>query len=147
MNVSSWNAAVTIYGCWSIQPTVDMREGPGGVTAINLESVACEIRGVGYINDRFVSVWRTALCTPKAGSILEGKKWIWSKYCRRFGWHPNSFVVLFWATLCSRCTGSQTALMSQLFRLPVGQQWNWGYRWFPQILSLEGWDPTREAVN
>lgn len=36
-----------------IQPTVDMRVWAQSDGTINLESVACEIRGVGYINDRF----------------------------------------------------------------------------------------------
>lgn len=37
----------------SIQPTVDMRVWALSDGTINLESVACEIIGVGYINDRF----------------------------------------------------------------------------------------------
>jgi hypothetical protein len=36
-----------------IQPTVDMRVWAQSDGTINLESIACEIRGVGYINDRF----------------------------------------------------------------------------------------------
>lgn len=37
----------------SIQPTVDMRVWAGSDGAIHLQSVACEIRGVEYINQRF----------------------------------------------------------------------------------------------
>lgn len=37
----------------SIQPTVDMRVWALSDGTINLESIACEIIGVGYINDRF----------------------------------------------------------------------------------------------
>ncbi|MCC3415036.1 MULTISPECIES: DUF1997 domain-containing protein [unclassified Microcoleus] len=37
----------------SIQPTVDMRVWAQSEGAINLESVACSILGVDYINDRF----------------------------------------------------------------------------------------------
>ena len=37
----------------SIQPTVDMRVWADSDAAINVKSIACEIRGVEYINQRF----------------------------------------------------------------------------------------------
>ncbi|HLO52348.1 MAG TPA: DUF1997 domain-containing protein [Kamptonema sp.] len=37
----------------SIQPTVDLKVWAGADGAINLKSIACEIRGVEYINQRF----------------------------------------------------------------------------------------------
>ena len=37
----------------SIQPTVDLRVRSSANGTVNLRSVACEVRGVEYINDRF----------------------------------------------------------------------------------------------
>ncbi|MBE9184300.1 DUF1997 domain-containing protein [Microcoleus sp. LEGE 07076] len=59
----------------SIQPTVDMRVWAQSDGTINLESVACEIRGVGYINDRFALNLKGQLAADQSGGItyLKGK--------------------------------------------------------------------------
>jgi len=59
----------------SIQPTVDMRVWAQSDGTINLESVACEIRGVGYINDRFALNLKGQLSPHQSGgtTYLKGK--------------------------------------------------------------------------
>ncbi|AFZ04702.1 Protein of unknown function DUF1997 [Oscillatoria nigro-viridis PCC 7112] len=59
----------------SIQPTVDMRVWAQADGTINLESVACEIRGVGYINDRFALNLKGKLCVHQSSGVayLKGK--------------------------------------------------------------------------
>ncbi|MEG3838124.1 MULTISPECIES: DUF1997 domain-containing protein [unclassified Microcoleus] len=59
----------------SIQPTVDMRVWAQSDGTINLESVACEIRGVGYINDRFALNLKGKLCVHQSSGVayLRGK--------------------------------------------------------------------------
>jgi hypothetical protein len=59
----------------SIQPTVDMRVWAQSDGKINLESVACEIRGVGYINDRFALNLKGQLSPHQSGgtTYLKGK--------------------------------------------------------------------------
>jgi len=59
----------------SIQPTVDMRVWAQSDGTINLESVACEIRGVGYINDRFALNLKGKLCVRQSSGVayLRGK--------------------------------------------------------------------------
>lgn len=59
----------------SIQPTVDMRVWAQSDGTINLESVACEIRGVGYINDRFALNLQGQLSPHQSGgtTYLKGK--------------------------------------------------------------------------
>ncbi len=59
----------------SIQPTVDMRVWAQPDGTINLESVACEIRGVGYINDRFALNLKGQLCVQQSSGVayLKGK--------------------------------------------------------------------------
>jgi hypothetical protein len=58
-----------------IQPTVDMRVWAQSDGTINLESVACEIRGVGYINDRFALNLKGQLSPHQSKGItyLKGK--------------------------------------------------------------------------
>ena len=59
----------------SIQPTVDMRVWAQSDGTINLESVACEIRGVAYINDRFALNLKGQLSPHQSGgtTYLKGK--------------------------------------------------------------------------
>ena len=59
----------------SIQPTVDMRVWAQSDGTINLESVACEIRGVDYINDRFALNLQGQLSPHQSGgtTYLKGK--------------------------------------------------------------------------
>jgi Protein of unknown function (DUF1997) len=59
----------------SIQPTVDMRVWAQSDGTINLESVACEIRGVDYINDRFALNLKGKLCVHQSSGVayLKGK--------------------------------------------------------------------------
>lgn len=59
----------------SIQPTVDMRVWAQSDGTINLESVACEIRGVDYINDRFALNLKGQLSPHQSGgtTYLKGK--------------------------------------------------------------------------
>lgn len=59
----------------SIQPTVDMRVWAESDGTINLESVACEIRGVGYINDRFALNLKGQLSVHQSSGVayLKGK--------------------------------------------------------------------------
>ena len=59
----------------SIQPTVDMRVWAQSDGTINLESVACEILGVGYINDRFALNLKGQLCVHQSSGVayLKGK--------------------------------------------------------------------------
>jgi len=59
----------------SIQPTVDMRVWAQSDGTINLESVACEIRGVDYINDRFALNLKGQLCVDQSSTVayLKGK--------------------------------------------------------------------------
>ena len=59
----------------SIQPTVDMRVWAPSDGTINLESVACEIRGVDYINDRFALNLQGQLSPHQSGgtTYLKGK--------------------------------------------------------------------------
>lgn len=59
----------------SIQPTVDMRVWAQSDGTINLESVACEILGVGYINDRFALNLKGQLAPHQNGGVtyLKGK--------------------------------------------------------------------------
>lgn len=59
----------------SIQPTVDMRVWAQSDGTINLESVACEILGVGYINDRFALNFKGKLCVHQSSGVtyLKGK--------------------------------------------------------------------------
>ncbi|MEG4800635.1 DUF1997 domain-containing protein [Microcoleus sp. ARI1-B5] len=59
----------------SIQPTVDMRVWAQSDGTINLESVACEILGVGYINDRFALNLKGQLAPEQKGGVtyLKGK--------------------------------------------------------------------------
>ena len=59
----------------SIQPTVDMRVWAQSDGTINLESVACEILGVGYVNDRFALNLKGKLCVDKSSGVtyLKGK--------------------------------------------------------------------------
>ena len=59
----------------SIQPTVDMRVWAQSDGTINLESVACEILGVGYINDRFALNLKGKLCVHQTSGVtyLKGK--------------------------------------------------------------------------
>ncbi|MEG4440850.1 DUF1997 domain-containing protein [Microcoleus sp. F6_B4] len=59
----------------SIQPTVDMRVWAQADGTINLESVACEIRGVDYINDRFALNLKGKLCVHQSSPVayLKGK--------------------------------------------------------------------------
>ena len=59
----------------SIQPTVDMRVWAQSDGTINLESVACEILGVGYINDRFALNLKGQLAPHQTSGVtyLKGK--------------------------------------------------------------------------
>ncbi|MEG4811164.1 DUF1997 domain-containing protein [Microcoleus sp. F8-D3] len=59
----------------SIQPTVDMRVWTQADGTINLESVACEIRGVDYINDRFTLNLKGQLRVHQSSGVayLKGK--------------------------------------------------------------------------
>jgi hypothetical protein len=59
----------------SIQPTVDMRVWAQSDGTINLESVACEILGVGYVNDRFALNLKGKLCVDQSSGVtyLKGK--------------------------------------------------------------------------
>lgn len=59
----------------SIQPTVDMRVWALSDGTINLESVACEIIGVGYINDRFALKLKGQLSPHQIRGVthLQGK--------------------------------------------------------------------------
>ena len=59
----------------SIQPTVDMRVWAQSDGTINLESVACEILGVGYVNDRFALNLKGKLCVHQSSGVtyLKGK--------------------------------------------------------------------------
>ncbi len=59
----------------SIQPTVDMRVWAQSDGTINLESVACEILGVGYINDRFALNLKGQLVAHQTSGVtyLKGK--------------------------------------------------------------------------
>ncbi|MEG3894177.1 MULTISPECIES: DUF1997 domain-containing protein [unclassified Microcoleus] len=59
----------------SIQPTVDMRVWAQSDGTINLESVACEILGVGYVNDRFALNLKGKLCAHQSSGVtyLKGK--------------------------------------------------------------------------
>ncbi len=59
----------------SIQPRVDMRVWAQSDGTINLESVACEILGVGYINDRFALNLKGQLAAHHTGGLtcLKGK--------------------------------------------------------------------------
>ncbi|MFB2895925.1 DUF1997 domain-containing protein [Aerosakkonemataceae cyanobacterium BLCC-F50] len=59
----------------SIQPTVDMRVWADSDGVVNLESVACEIRGIEYINQRFALNLRGRLSPYQINGItyLKGK--------------------------------------------------------------------------
>ncbi|MEG4865989.1 MULTISPECIES: DUF1997 domain-containing protein [unclassified Microcoleus] len=59
----------------NIQPTVDMRVWAQSDGTINLESVACEILGVGYINDRFALNLKGQLAAYQSSGLtcLKGK--------------------------------------------------------------------------
>ncbi len=59
----------------SIQPTVDMRVWALSDGTINLESVACDILGVDYINDRFALNLKGQLSPHQTGgaTYLKGK--------------------------------------------------------------------------
>ena len=59
----------------SLQPTVDMRVWAQSDGTINLESVACEILGVGYINDRFALNLKGQLAAHQSNGLtcLKGK--------------------------------------------------------------------------
>ncbi|XWK86536.1 MAG: DUF1997 domain-containing protein [Phormidium sp.] len=58
-----------------IQPTVDMRVWADSDGVVNLESVACEIRGIEYINQRFALNLRGRLSPYQINGItyLKGK--------------------------------------------------------------------------
>jgi Protein of unknown function (DUF1997) len=59
----------------SIQPTVDMRVWAQSDGTINLESVACSILGVDYINDRFALNLKGKLYVHQSSGVtyLKGK--------------------------------------------------------------------------
>jgi hypothetical protein len=59
----------------SIQPTVDMRVWTLSDGTINMESVACEILGVDYINDRFALNFKGLLSPHQSCGVtyLQGK--------------------------------------------------------------------------
>jgi len=59
----------------SIQPTVDMRVWAQSDGTIDVESVACKIHGVDYINDRFALKLKGRLCPHQISGIthLRGK--------------------------------------------------------------------------
>lgn len=58
-----------------IQPTVDLRVWAESNGSIHLQSVACEIRGVEYINQRFALNLKGHLspCQYNGGTTLKGK--------------------------------------------------------------------------
>ena len=60
---------------FTIQPTVDMKVWSDARGNVRLRSVACEIRGIDYINQRFHLDLQGQLCPRQRGdrTILEGK--------------------------------------------------------------------------